>query len=49
MCENVGHHPNPLVTSFSCRLASQFRKLPEAERPNLRELLKEYAAKVRAR
>lgn len=42
MVENPGHNPNPDITSFSCRLANQFRKLPEGERPNLIELLKEY-------
>lgn len=46
MVENPGHNPNPELTSFSCRLANQYRKLPEGERPNLIELLKEYGALV---
>lgn len=47
MVENPGHNPDPELTSFSCRLANQFRKLPEGERPNLIELLKEYGELVR--
>lgn len=46
MVENPGHNPNPDLTSFSCRLANQYRKLPEGERPNLIELLKEYGELV---
>lgn len=46
MVENPGHNPDPELTSFSCRLANQYRKLPEGERPNLIELLKEYGALV---
>lgn len=46
MVENPGHNPDPELTSFSCRLANQFRKLPEGERPNLIELLKEYGELV---
>lgn len=49
MVENPGHNPDPELTSFSCRLASQFRKLPEGERPNLIELLKEYGQIVRSK
>jgi len=46
MVENRGHHPSPDMTSFSCRIVSSLRKLPESERPNLRFLLREYAAKT---
>lgn len=44
MVENKGHNPDPAITSFSCRINSSLRKLPEGERPNLRTMLKEYAA-----
>lgn len=47
MVENPGHNPDPDLTSFSCRLANQYRKLQEGERPNLIELLKEYGELVR--
>lgn len=43
MCANPGHNPDPNLISFSCRLATNVRKLPEHERPSLRTLLKEYA------
>lgn len=46
MCANPGHNPDPNLISFSCRLASNVRKLPEQERPSLRVLLKEYAKKA---
>ena len=38
----AGHNPDPELTSFSCRITNGLRKLPEGERPNLIELLKEY-------
>lgn len=42
MVENYGHQPDPEYTSFSCRIPSSMRKLPEGERPNLIALLKEF-------
>jgi hypothetical protein len=46
MVENPSHHPDPEMTSFSCRLVVSKRKLPEGERPNLMQMLKEYGTKV---
>lgn len=46
MCANPGHNPDPNLISFSCRLSSNARKLPEQERPSLRDLLKGYAQKA---
>ena len=45
MCANSGHSPDGRV-SFSCRIAASLRKLPQDERPNLQEVLREYAAKA---
>lgn len=42
----AGHNPDPEYTSFSCRIPSSMRKLPESERPNLIELLKEFGELV---
>jgi len=44
MVENQGHHPDPEMTSFSCRICSTLRRLPEDQQPNLRDLLNEYGA-----
>ena len=44
MVVNPDHCPDPKKTSFSCRLPMGLKRLPEAERPNLRTLLKEYGA-----
>jgi hypothetical protein len=46
MVENPGHNPDPELTSFSCRLTNTLKKLPEDERPNLIELLREYGELV---
>lgn len=42
MVENPGHNPDPLLTSFSCRIPSSVRKLPSSEQPNLIALLREF-------
>lgn len=46
MVENEGHNPDPEITSFSCRMPTHLRKLPEGERPNLIALLKEFGELV---
>ena len=46
MVANDGYHPSGQHTNFSCRIVQSLRRLPEGERPNLIEILKEYAAKV---
>ena len=48
MVENEGHNPDPEITSFSCRMPTHLRKLPEGERPNLIALLKEFGELVSA-
>lgn len=45
MCANTGHSPDGRV-SFSCRIAASLRKLPQDERPNLQEVLREYGRKA---
>ena len=46
MVANDGYHPSGQHTNFSCRIVQNLRKLPETERPNLIEILKEFARKV---
>ncbi|KAJ9100590.1 hypothetical protein QFC21_003634 [Naganishia friedmannii] len=46
MCANTAFNPDPDMVSFSCRLSSTLRELPEAERPSLIALLKSYGDKV---
>ncbi|KAI5121861.1 hypothetical protein M0805_001069 [Coniferiporia weirii] len=46
MVANDGYHPSGVHTNFSCRIVASLRKLPEPERPNLIEILKEFARKV---
>ncbi|KAJ9091567.1 hypothetical protein QFC20_007611 [Naganishia adeliensis] len=46
MCANTAFNPDPDMVSFSCRLSSALRELPEAERPSLISLLKSYGEKV---
>lgn len=46
-CANTGHSPDGRV-SFSCRIAASLRKLPQSERPNLQDVLREYGAKAAA-
>ncbi|KAI5453465.1 hypothetical protein NCC49_005940 [Naganishia albida] len=46
MCANTAFNPDPGMVSFSCRLSSALRELPEAERPSLIDLLKSYGDKV---
>ncbi|KAL5531570.1 hypothetical protein ACEPAG_4447 [Sanghuangporus baumii] len=46
MVANDGYHPSGKHTNFSCRIVSHLRKLPEVERPNIIEILLEYARKV---
>lgn len=46
MVANSGYHPSGVHTNFSCRIIASLRKLPDEERPNLIETLKEYAAKI---
>jgi hypothetical protein len=45
-CANTGFHLDPNKVSFSCRIASNLRSLPEGERPNLIALLKEYGDSI---
>lgn len=42
MCANTGFNPDPNKVSFSCRIASNLRALPDGERPDLIALLNEY-------
>lgn len=46
MVANTGYHPSGEHTNFSCRIVSSLRKLPEAEQPNLMEILLEFGGKV---
>ncbi|KAG7529431.1 hypothetical protein FFLO_05659 [Filobasidium floriforme] len=46
MCANTGFNPDPTKVSFSCRVSSGLRHLPDEERPNLIALLKEYGDSV---
>ncbi|WRT63865.1 uncharacterized protein IL334_000790 [Kwoniella shivajii] len=45
MCANTGFHADQKV-SFSCRIASNLRSLPEGQQPNLIALLNEYADNI---
>ncbi|WWC85785.1 uncharacterized protein L201_000652 [Kwoniella dendrophila CBS 6074] len=45
MCANTGFHADERV-SFSCRIASNLRSLPEGQQPNLIALLNEYADRI---
>lgn len=45
-CANTGFQPDPNKVSFSCRIASGLRALPEGERPDLIALLKEYGDSI---
>lgn len=45
-CANIGFQPDPNKVSFSCRIASNLRSLPEGERPDLIGLLKEYGSSI---
>ncbi|WWD09001.1 hypothetical protein V865_007116 [Kwoniella europaea PYCC6329] len=45
MCANTGFHEDGKV-SFSCRIASNLRALPEGQQPNLIALLNEYAERI---
>ncbi|KAK4685760.1 single-stranded-DNA-specific exonuclease, partial [Tremellales sp. Uapishka_1] len=46
MCANTSFNPDPAKISFSCRIASGLRSLPDDERPNLIALLNEYADSI---
>ena len=46
MVANEGYHPSGQHTNFSCRIIASLRRLPENERPNLIEILKDYSRKV---
>lgn len=46
MVANDGYHPSGEHTNFSCRILASLRRLPEGERPNLIEILKEYAGRI---
>ncbi|KAL7420743.1 hypothetical protein Q5752_004695 [Cryptotrichosporon argae] len=42
-CANTAFNPDDTKVSFSCRLASTLKAMPEGERPNLIAMLNEYA------
>lgn len=46
MVANDRYHPSGQHTNFSCRILANLRRLPEGKRPNLIEILKEYAGKI---
>lgn len=46
MVANDGYHPSGEHTNFSCRILSSLRRLPDEQRPNIIEILKEYAARI---
>lgn len=46
MVANNGYHPSGVHTNFSCRIPVALRKVPDSDRPNLIELLKEYGGLV---
>ncbi|THH09729.1 hypothetical protein EW145_g1795 [Phellinidium pouzarii] len=46
MVANSGYHPSGVHTNFSCRIVAGLRKMSDTERPNLIEILNEYASKV---
>ena len=46
MVANEGYHPSGQHTNFSCRIIASLRRLPENERPNLIEILKDYSREV---
>ncbi|KZT58728.1 DHH phosphoesterase [Calocera cornea HHB12733] len=46
MVVNTAYNPTGKYAHFSCRISAPLRKLPDGERPNLIELLQEYASRV---
>jgi len=46
MVANSTYHPSGQHTNFSCRILNSLKKLPDNERPNLIQMLKEYGGKV---